>query len=112
MAHNNNNNERAKKMSEKISKQDLIALSNQGKLWGSVFATVGGYPGKGYQGHGRGLPATVTDEGEHLVIECGAMSLAIYNDRPVYRQGDDIWWGSALTLVVSDEPPPEYWEAM
>lgn len=92
-------------MAAKMSKNELVALSEQGKLWGSLFRTAGGYPGTGYQGHGEGLPATVTDKGDYIVIDCGSMSLAIYNDRPIYRASDEIWWGSALTLVVSDEQP-------
>ena len=90
----------------KISKSELISLSSQGKLWGTMFRTVGGYPGKGYQGAGTGIPAVVTDKGDYIRIDCGSMSLAVYSDRPVYRQGDEIWWGSALTLVVADEAPP------
>lgn len=96
----------------KVSKSELVALSEQGKLWGTMFRTVGGYPGKGYQGHGKALPAIVTDKGQHIVIDCGSKSLAVYNDRPVYRHDNEIWWGSALTLIVADEAPPEYWEAM
>lgn len=98
---------------KEVSREEILKLSKDGALWGTVFGTLGGHNGRGLQGHGRGLPATVEEGGQGTlaVMLDGAFMCAVGpKDKFFIDSKGTISWGSSVTLHVTEEPPAARWE--
>lgn len=89
--------------------EQLLALSSQGKLFGTMFRTLGGHNGhgRGLLGHGAGLSAVVESCPAGLAVSLdGAFKCVIPTGSPIHTDGHTIWWGAAIMLHVGGDAAP------
>lgn len=92
-------------MTAQLTTKQLLTLAQQGQLFGTVFQTLGGHNGRGYWGHGAGIPATVQQCPAGLAVYLnGAFKCVIGAGKPIYTNGALVWWGSAVTLHIGAAP--------